>query len=162
MILERLYVDSLGCFYEPIELSLTDGINIIAGNNETGKSTLITALHHALFTPYTSQAIEVKNLQPWGTELSPKVEVELSIDGTRYQVRKRFLYDSECVLAEYRDGRWRKMAEGDRADERIRSFLLAEKPSGAARPKNRGLARLLWLPQDEDLPIEIELSCEVG
>lgn len=156
MILERLHVDSLGCFYEPIEFTFTDGINIIAGNNETGKSTLITALHHALFTPYTSQAIEVKNLQPWGTELSPKVEVELCIDGTRYQVRKRFLYDSECVLAEYRDGRWRNVAEGDRADERIRSFLLAEKPSGAARAKNRGLARLLWLPQDEELPIEID------
>jgi DNA repair exonuclease SbcCD ATPase subunit len=156
MILERLHVDSLGCFYEPMGLTFTQGINIIAGNNETGKSTLITALHHALFTPYTSQAVEVKNLQPWGTELSPKVEVELCIDGTLYRVRKRFLYDSECILAEYREGRWRNIASGDRADERIRSFLLAEKPRGAAGAKNRGLARLLWLPQDEDLSIEID------
>jgi DNA repair exonuclease SbcCD ATPase subunit len=157
MILKRLRVESLGCFYEPIELSFTDGINIISGNNETGKSTLIIALHHALFTPYSSQALEIKNLQPWGTELAPEVEVELWIDGILYRLDKRFLYEPICTLHEGKNGDWLKVADGDRADERIRSLLLAEKPGrGAAGAKNRGLARLLWLPQDEELSIEID------
>ena len=38
MILKGLRVESLGCFYEPIELSFAEGLNIIIGNNETGKS----------------------------------------------------------------------------------------------------------------------------
>ena len=156
MILERLRVESLGCFREPVEITFTHGLNIISGNNETGKSTLITALHHALFTPYGSQAKDVRELQPWGTELAPEVEVDLSIEGASYRIKKRFLYEPRCVLAEYRDGDYRKIADGDRADERMRSLLLAEKPNGAAGPAHRGLARLLWLPQDEDLPMDID------
>ena len=157
MILKGLRVESLGCFYEPIELSFAEGLNIIIGNNETGKSTLITALHHALFSPYTSQAQEIKVLKPWGTELSPKVEVEFEIEDKRYRVEKRFLFDPECRLWEEREGKWRLIAERDQADEQVRSFLLAEKPArGAAKSADRGIARLLWLPQGETLSFEVD------
>ena len=156
MILERLRVESLGCIKEAVDITFTKGINVIAGNNETGKSTLVTALHHGLFTPYGSQAKEIRDLQPWGTLLAPEVEVELSIGGVRYLIQKRFLYEAHCRLHEYRNGKPEKIADGDRADDWIRRLLLAEKPSGAAKPSNRGLARLLWLPQDEHLAVELD------
>ena len=32
-------------------ISFSDGINVILGNNESGKSTIINAMYHALNTP---------------------------------------------------------------------------------------------------------------
>src|SRR5690606_5315183 len=103
--------------------------NIVTGENEAGKSTLFRALHHAFFTPYGSGAQEIRDLQPWGTELAPEVRVEFRIGEARYRLEKSFLLQPRCRLAVWEDGRFRDLAEADAADERVRNFLLGERPS---------------------------------
>lgn len=156
MILERLRLRAFGPFNQPLELP-GEGVfdrylNIIAGDNEAGKTTLFNALHHVLFTPYRSSGADVENLRPWGTDLSPTVEVEFCIGEQKYRVRKRFLSEPSCLLSEWRDGQYFDISEGDSADERVRRFFLGERPGrGAARTEHRGLARLLWIPQGDVL-----------
>ncbi len=150
MILERLAVRAFGCLRDPVELAFDERFTLVTGKNEAGKSTLFRALHHALFTPYSSNAQEIRELQTWGTELSPEVTVELRVGDERYQVTKSFLHQQRCVLAEWDGTRFRDVANGDRADERIRAFLLGDRPGrGAAGEEHRGLARLLWAPQGQ-------------
>src|SRR5690606_6616618 len=105
-ILERLAVRAVGRLRDPIELEFDEGINIVSGENEAGKTTLFTALHHAFFTPYTSTARDIRDLQPWGTDLSPEVTVEFREGGSRFRLTKSFLNQPRCVLAEWIDGRF--------------------------------------------------------
>src|SRR5690625_798043 len=161
MILEHIRLRGFGRFIEerrfPGEGDFHPGINVLAGENEVGKSTLFTALHHALFTPYTSTAREIKALQPWGTELAPRIEVYFHHADQRYRLIKGFLHDATCQLAVWRDGRYQPLADGDRADDRLRQFLLGEKPArGVAQEQHRGLARLLWMPQGEAASAHLE------
>ncbi len=154
MILERLAVRAFGCFREPVEFTFDERFNIVAGKNEAGKTTLFRALHHALFTPYGSSASEVRDLVPWGTELSPEVTVEFRVNGERFRLVKSFLHQARCALLEWDSDRFRDLADGDKAEERVRAYLLGERPgSGAAQSRHRGLGRLLWIPQGEtELP----------
>lgn len=161
MILEHIRLRGFGRFADerrfPAEGDFDAHIHVLAGENEVGKTTLFTALHHALFTPYTSTAREMKALQPWGTELAPRIEVYFRYGEQRYRLVKAFLHEATCQLAVWRDGRYQPLADGDRADDRLRQFWLGEKPPrGAADEKHRGLARLLWIPQGQATSVILE------
>ncbi len=160
MILEHIRLRGFGRFAEerrfPAEGDFDLRIHVLAGENEVGKTTLFTALHHALFTPYTSTAREIKALQPWGTELAPRIEVHFRHGDERYRLVKAFLHEATCQLAVWQDGRYQPLADGDRADDRLRQFWLGEKPHGAAEEKHRGLARLLWIPQGPPKAVALE------
>src|SRR5258705_5517397 len=67
---------------------LSPGINLIAGPNEAGKSTLIDAMARLLFDrPKTSSA---SHLRPWGSDVTPEGALELEAAGQRYRIEKRF------------------------------------------------------------------------
>lgn len=48
MVIEKIIIKNFKCFEGKFELNLDDGINIIVGNNEAGKSTILDAIHLAL------------------------------------------------------------------------------------------------------------------
>ena len=73
------------------EVSLAErGITLIAGQNETGKSTLFLALQALLDHPDDATHREVKALKPLHTGLTPEVEAELSIGPYRLTYSKSF------------------------------------------------------------------------
>jgi len=47
MNISRVKIENFKCF-EVFDLSLNDGLNILVGNNEAGKSTILEAIHLAL------------------------------------------------------------------------------------------------------------------
>jgi DNA repair exonuclease SbcCD ATPase subunit len=67
---------------------LAAGLNVIAGNNEAGKSTLLQAVRAALFDRYTSSVGE--SFRPYGAEVSPKVRVIFGLDGVEHRLMKVF------------------------------------------------------------------------
>ena len=74
------------------ELPLIEpGLNIIVGDNEAGKSTLLTALRAAFFQKHRAGGEAVKALGPYGRQARPEVEVGFEIDGTSYTLTKAFL-----------------------------------------------------------------------
>jgi len=161
MILRRLKVSGVGVFRESLELSgFHDGINLIVGPNEIGKSTLIRALKCALFYKYSSRDREIKSLQPWGTMLAPQIEVDFEAKGDLYRLQKKFLDAPFSTLYRFEKGKFQKFAELDRADDFVQELLLV--PKKPKKESRLGLARLLWVDQGgdhlklESLPLELE------
>ena len=72
----------VGRFREPVALEgLTGGLNVLAGPNELGKSTILKALKAALFYPGTPRSTaELEALRPYAGG-APLVEVDFEIDG---------------------------------------------------------------------------------
>lgn len=48
MAIKKVKIRNLKCFYGLFELELNNGLNILVGNNEAGKSTILEAVHLAL------------------------------------------------------------------------------------------------------------------
>lgn len=48
MHISRVKIKNFKCFKDTFSLELNNGLNIIVGNNEAGKSTILEAIHLAL------------------------------------------------------------------------------------------------------------------
>ena len=75
------------------EINLENGINLICGNNESGKSTLanfIKAMFYGVNRNKNGNAFsELERFKPWGeTEFSGKIDYE--IDGQTYTAIREF------------------------------------------------------------------------
>jgi hypothetical protein len=87
--------------------------------------------------------------RPWGTQLSPKVQLEVETRGKRYRLEKSFLDGAMSRLLEWTGERFEPLAEANAADELARGFLQGTGSSrGASDLEHWGLARILWMPQD--------------
>src|SRR5258708_1255149 len=72
MILQKLEVDGFRCFDAMVTLVLDPHkINILHGNNGTGKSSLFSALLRGLLDSHKVGGKGIAELCPWGTQLSP-------------------------------------------------------------------------------------------
>ena len=54
MAIDRIKICNFKTYKETFELKLNKGLNILVGNNETGKSTILEAIHLALTGMYLS------------------------------------------------------------------------------------------------------------
>jgi DNA repair exonuclease SbcCD ATPase subunit len=123
---------------------LTPGLNVIAGDNEEGKSTLLQAIRAALFDKYTGSVADA--YRPYGQSVSPRVAVVFEIDAVEYRFDKVFSRkkDGQATLVSSDGRRW----EGPQAEEFVAGVLgFAYAPRGASRPEHQGLAGLLWIDQ---------------
>jgi hypothetical protein len=73
-----------------IELPET-GTTVIVGDNEVGKSSLVEALVLLFDLADDSKAARVRNVQPFGSDVAPEVEAELTLGGYRLTYSKRWL-----------------------------------------------------------------------
>ena len=132
-------------FRAAVELrDLAPGLNVIAGDNEEGKSTLLQAIRAALFDKYTSSVADA--YRPYGESVSPRVSLVFEIDGVEYRLDKVFSRkkDGEATLAASDGRRW----EGPQAEEFLAGLLgFGYAPRGASKPEHQGLSGLLWVDQ---------------
>lgn len=85
----RLRVENFRRF-EDVELTFDEGINLVRGPNESGKSTLVLAILAGLFArPQTNTAL-VRSYMRWSTEDAPLIELDFIHDGRRYSLVKDF------------------------------------------------------------------------
>lgn len=66
------------------------GVHVIHGPNERGKSTIVAALHAVLFTPARKTGKVLEAMRSVGVDRPPSVAAELSLDGRRFTVDKRY------------------------------------------------------------------------
>ncbi len=90
MILKRLTVKNFrGIVSQTLEFA--PGLNVIAGPNESGKSTLREALQHAFLSPSSSRGpSRLGHIRPWEGKANPEVEVEFHHDGQDFLLRRVF------------------------------------------------------------------------
>ena len=171
MRLRSLALNQFKKFTSPRQLrNIEDGLNIVVGPNEMGKSTLLDALRAVLFEKYNSKAQPIKALQNDRNQAGPVVELSFELDDGDYRIIKRFIKKPYAHLY-YPDGRG---IEGDAAEDNLRELLDFTEPGhGGAKPETLGMWNVLWVKQGQsftalDLPesarsnLHVALESEVG
>lgn len=156
MIFRAIEIESWGTFASPVRVEgLSEGINVIHGPNETGKSTLAGAIARGLFDRRIVSGADASAMKPWDREVGPRVALEFAHGGAEYRFEKRFLVAPVARLErrEGAAGRFTLVAEADEAEERVRSLLGARLPGkGMTKPEHWGIAQLLFARQGEIRP----------
>ena len=159
MIIRSIAVNEFMKFDQAVEITgLDDKLNIIAGPNEMGKSTILSAIRAAFFGKHRSQHKEIKNLQHSQIKGAPSVRVDFEIEGEQYQIRKRFL---KRQIAELRlpDG---KLIKGDEAEEAL-SELLSFDDSGSLDRQPKEMWNLFWVEQGKSFtPVNVSEGARSG
>lgn len=147
MKLRSLALNQFKKFTNPVKLEgIQDGLNIIVGPNEMGKSTLLDALRAVLFEKYNSKAMPIKQLQNERNQAAPVVELEFELENGIHRIRKRFLKKPYARLY-CPDG---STLEGDAAEETLRDLLNFSEPGkSAADPETLGMWHVLWVKQGQ-------------
>lgn len=150
MQLHRLRVENWRTIREAVELEVSDGVNVIHGPNEIGKSTLMDAICRGFFDRHHTGGTEMEQRQPWDSGLGPNVTIEFSVGSERYRLFKRFLADAYCGLWAMREGQWERIVEGKEADARIAELAAGEMSGrGLTNPQHWGLGQVLWAEQGQ-------------
>ena len=126
LIIESLGIKNWRGYREPHNFEFSDGINILCGRNEAGKSTVFEVITRVLFDRHNSKAEEIKSIQPLGSTLSPKGWIVFTQEGSKYKVKKRFLNKPRSKLYGFIDEGWVLEHEGDIADQKLREILHGE------------------------------------
>ena len=171
MKLRSLAVNQFKKFTTPTRLEgIEDGLNVVVGPNEMGKSTLLDALRAVLFEKYSSKAQPIVALQNDRNQAAPVVELAFELDDGLYRITKRFIKKPYARLS-CPDGR---SLEGDAAEETLRDLLDFDEPGKTgAKPDTLGMWNVLWVQQGQsfgalDLPesarssLHSALESEVG
>jgi DNA repair exonuclease SbcCD ATPase subunit len=161
MIIREILLENWGTFRDKKEIELSEGLNLLIGENESGKSTVADALRLAFFDKHTTHSGKIKELIPWSSTLPPKVVVVFETNGEVFRIAKRFVYSPGSMLEKNVQGKWERINEGDAADKRVIELIGGELPSrGQSKPVHWGLAQVLWARQGEILP-EDEVNEEI-
>ncbi len=124
----------------------SDRLCLFYGPNESGKSTLVDALHFGLFERSAGTSERKRSLRSWGEDLAPEVEIGFIDDaGERWYVHKRFL-DSPSTTVDIGS----LHLSGDKAEAKLRE-LLGTKVGGrrGVTDEDLGIWPLLWVRQGE-------------
>lgn len=149
MILHSIEITHVGRFRGTHRLGpFHDGINILGAPNESGKTTTLRAAARGLFDRHTTKGDEIKSLQPAGSDLAPRVQVEFGAGAGRYRITKTFLVGPRSHFHRWNGETWILEAESDAADQRVQALLRSGLPGrGATRPEHWGLLGFLWAEQ---------------
>lgn len=112
------------------------GLTVLHGPNELGKSTLVEAIHAALFVQATSQA--GNDYVTWGGSAPACVTLTFEHEGKLWRVSKRFGRRAEAKLesSAVESPRFREVVSGRGVDGKLRELLAW----GIAPPGGRGAA----------------------
>jgi len=101
----RLEAKRFGCL-DNLIVDFSDGLNIISGGNETGKSTLVEALLAALFDLPGSESGRIEKYKNWNSDHLYLIYLEYRSDGKTYRLTKDFTTEV-LALEEVESGeRW--------------------------------------------------------
>ena len=145
MKIRSIAVNQFKKFTTPMCLdNIVDGLNVVIGPNEMGKSTLLDALRAALFEKHSSRAQPIVALQNDRNQAAPVVELAFEVDEGIYRIRKRFVKRPYAKLF-CPDGR---NLEGDEAEHTLRDLLGFYEPGKTgAKPETLGMWNVLWVQQ---------------
>ena len=149
MYIESIEVADFGTLDE-LEVEFDDGLNVLSGPTEAGKSTLMRAAWLGLMWPCRSQSEEIRSIIPnrGGT---PTVQVVLVDDGTTYAMKKTFNQSAGSAHLRVRqpDGSVRDHRDDD-AEEKLREAIGVGELSGRPKsPAHYGFWPAVWTRQDE-------------
>jgi len=131
----------VGPFVRGVALEgLSGGIDVLAGPNELGKSTLFRALQAVFFENHTTTQKEIERLRPYSGG-APLIEADFEMPQGRWRIRKQFLSGKAAELVDLNTGRI--AARGRDADNLLAQMV----GNGDGKRGEQGRFALLWVPQ---------------
>ena len=102
--------------HQRLEIEFQSGVTIVAGLNESGKSTLIEALHRCLFLSHRAGGEALKSMRSLHGG-HPRVELTFQAEGSEWRLSKTFSGSGGTALLvrESPSGRW----DSDAAEEKL-------------------------------------------
>jgi energy-coupling factor transporter ATP-binding protein EcfA2 len=112
--IRALRLREVGCFSEALALEgLEGGLDVLAGPNETGKSTLFRALETLFSESYKTESQKLKEaLVPYRGG-APLIEAEVEIAGRRWRYRKQFFAGRMAELVALETGEVLRNADAE-------------------------------------------------
>ena len=98
-----------------------NGVTIVEGHNEVGKTSITEALRLVIDLPDSSRKSQVKSVKPVGRDVGPEVELSFSSGDYELVYRKRWLRQAETTL-EIRSPRPDALT-GREAHDRVKEIL---------------------------------------
>ncbi len=141
MKIRSLQVEQFRKFDQAVRVDgFSDGLNIIEGPNETGKSTLMLALRAVLFERHNAKTDAIRTFSPYQVQgARPTVTLTFDIDGQHHRLEKSFLKRPSATL-ETSDGRRFEGAEAESEVKRLLGLNPAEKaPINKGSPAHFGV-----------------------
>jgi DNA repair exonuclease SbcCD ATPase subunit len=120
---------------------ITDGVNLLVGQNEVGKSTLLEAINGVIFEKAKSQSELVRSFRHFVNGTVPEVELAFDLDGTRWTILKRFAGQSGKAVLTNSDHR---RFEDEAAELELQRLLEFANRRGGGEP---GIWGTLWVRQ---------------
>ena len=123
---------------------LEDGLNVLVGDNEAGKSTLLAALRTGLFERHRVGGKVAAAMQPYNQAVRPEIAIDFEIDGGLWHLRKAFCQRAEAELRSPGE-----RTSGDAVEERLAQLFGFTPPgAGGSKPEeHQGVHGLLWVEQ---------------
>ncbi|MDX2288836.1 MAG: hypothetical protein NW217_08465 [Hyphomicrobiaceae bacterium] len=134
----------VGRFAEPVAIEgFSGGLDVLAGPNEMGKSTIFRALREVFATKHKATSKDVRRLVTEGSvAVGPLIEADFDVAGRRYRITKRFHKTQRAELSDLDAGKL--VARGAEADDELALLL-------GLNPGNAGRLGVLWIGQSEAL-----------
>ncbi len=145
MRLRRLEVRAFRKIDHLVVEGFADGLNVVVGDNEAGKSTLLAALRTAIFEKHRVGGEIAQAMLPYNQSVRPEVALDFELGGEPWRLRKAFCQRPEAELA----GPGGERLMGDAVEERL-AELFGFTPPGRGRSKpeeHQGVYGLLWVEQ---------------
>jgi DNA repair exonuclease SbcCD ATPase subunit len=128
-----------------LPLHFDPGLTLIGGANESGKSTLVEALHRTLFLKASAAGAPVEALRSRHHPGHPTVELGFEAAGDRWTLAKRFSGSSGSVVLRSERG---EVLSGPAAEERLASLLGVGETLGGKQVGRLPMRWAhLWVPQ---------------
>ena len=119
---------------------LGDGLIVVSGDNEEGKSTVLAALKAAFFEHHAAGGAVREAMSPHRGGV-PEITVEFECAGRLFRLRKAFRRAGVVLET---DG---QRLQDDAAERRCRSCCASSAAGADARPENAGVQALFWVDQ---------------
>lgn len=144
MQLRRIEVRNFRKLRHVLIEDLQDGLNVVVGDNEAGKSTLLSALRAVLFEKHRVTGSAAEAMQPFGQSVRPEVAIDFDLDGRSWSLHKTFCQRPEATLI----GPGERITGEDVEDRLAQLFGFVPAGRGGSNPeKNQGAYGLLWVEQ---------------
>ena len=146
MIIRRVEVRNFRKLVEPTLIeNLPSGLVIVVGENEEGKSTLLSAIRSCFFDKHNMSGQRAQTFQPYNSTLRPEVLVHFEINDHRYKLFKAFCLKPQAELTTP-TGRLADAA----AEEELARLLRFTPPQRARRDdghEHEGIFGMFWVEQ---------------
>lgn len=142
MRIDAIRLSAFRRFVRPVAVEhLAAGINVLAGPNEMGKSTIFRALQAAFETRHRVTGNQLEEMRPVsGGE--PLVEVDFTAGGRSLRIRKQFGRGNMAILSDLRTGA--VVARNAEAEDALARLI--GRPGGVQGPLG-----LVWVRQQRSL-----------